>query len=97
MVTAWPAAWGARQSGAPMNPVPPVTTIRMPSPPGRAWLLAQAHCEIKTTRGQGLRDDVDPCEGPRMTMPLDGIRVIDWTIWQQGPVASAMLADLGAD
>jgi len=32
-----------------------------------------------------------------MTMPLDGIRVIDWTIWQQGPVASAMLADLGAD
>jgi crotonobetainyl-CoA:carnitine CoA-transferase CaiB-like acyl-CoA transferase len=29
--------------------------------------------------------------------PLDGIRVIDWTIWQQGPVASAMLADLGAE
>jgi crotonobetainyl-CoA:carnitine CoA-transferase CaiB-like acyl-CoA transferase len=32
-----------------------------------------------------------------MPMPLDGIRVIDWTIWQQGPVASLMLADLGAD
>jgi crotonobetainyl-CoA:carnitine CoA-transferase CaiB-like acyl-CoA transferase len=32
-----------------------------------------------------------------MTMPLDGIRVIDWTIWQQGPVASVMLADLGAE
>ena len=28
---------------------------------------------------------------------LEGIRVIDWTIWQQGPVASAMLGDLGAD
>ena len=32
-----------------------------------------------------------------MPMPLEGIRVIDWTIWQQGPVASAMLGDLGAD
>jgi crotonobetainyl-CoA:carnitine CoA-transferase CaiB-like acyl-CoA transferase len=32
-----------------------------------------------------------------MAMPLDGIRVIDWTIWQQGPVSSAMLADLGAE
>lgn len=32
-----------------------------------------------------------------MAGPLDGIRVIDWTIWQQGPVASTMLGDLGAD
>ncbi len=32
-----------------------------------------------------------------MPMPLEGIRVIDWTIWQQGPVASAMLGDLGAE
>ena len=32
-----------------------------------------------------------------MVMPLDGIRVIDWTIWQQGPVATTMLGDLGAD
>jgi len=32
-----------------------------------------------------------------MPRPLEGIRVVDWTIWQQGPVASMMLADLGAD
>ena len=32
-----------------------------------------------------------------MPMPLEGCRVIDWTIWQQGPVCSAMLGDLGAE
>jgi len=32
-----------------------------------------------------------------MDAPLKGIRVIDWTIWQQGPVATTMLADLGAE
>jgi crotonobetainyl-CoA:carnitine CoA-transferase CaiB-like acyl-CoA transferase len=32
-----------------------------------------------------------------MPMPLEGFRVLDWTIWQQGPVCSVMLGDLGAD
>lgn len=30
-------------------------------------------------------------------MPLEGIRVIDWTVWQTGAVASAMLGDMGAE
>jgi crotonobetainyl-CoA:carnitine CoA-transferase CaiB-like acyl-CoA transferase len=29
--------------------------------------------------------------------PLSGVRVIDWTIWQQGPIAGTMLGDLGAE
>ncbi|MFZ0887987.1 MAG: CoA transferase [Candidatus Binataceae bacterium] len=32
-----------------------------------------------------------------MDAPLTGIRIIDWTIWQQGPVATTILADLGAE
>ena len=29
--------------------------------------------------------------------PLEGLKVIDWTIWQFGPIAATMLGDLGAD
>lgn len=32
-----------------------------------------------------------------MSMPLEGIRILDCTVWQQGPVATAMMGDLGAE
>ena len=28
-----------------------------------------------------------------MAQPLDGIRAVDWTIWQQGPLCSSMLRE----
>ncbi len=31
------------------------------------------------------------------TGPLTGVKVLDWTMWQFGPVASSMLGDMGAD
>lgn len=40
----------------------------------------------------------DPTESPNGPLgPLDGIKIVDWTIWQQGPVAGAMMGDLGAE
>jgi crotonobetainyl-CoA:carnitine CoA-transferase CaiB-like acyl-CoA transferase len=32
-----------------------------------------------------------------MKMPLEGVRIVDWTIWHQGSLASSMLGDLGAE
>ncbi len=32
-----------------------------------------------------------------MKTPLEGCRVIEWAVWQQGPLAGMMLGDLGAD
>ena len=32
-----------------------------------------------------------------MATPLEGIRILDWTQWQMGTVATALLADLGAE
>lgn len=33
----------------------------------------------------------------RIKMPLEGYRVLDWTAFQQGPIAACLLADMGAD
>ena len=32
-----------------------------------------------------------------VTGPLKGIRVLDWTMWQFGPMAGVMMGDMGAD
>ncbi len=35
--------------------------------------------------------------GKGVTGPLKGVRVLDWTMWQFGPMAGAMMGDMGAD
>ena len=35
--------------------------------------------------------------GPEKRGPLDGIKVLDWTMWQFGPVSTMMMGDVGAD
>ena len=32
-----------------------------------------------------------------VTGPLKGIRVLDWTMWQFGPMSASMMGDMGAD
>ncbi len=32
-----------------------------------------------------------------MASLLEGIKVLEWAVWQQGPLTSAMLGDLGAE
>jgi len=40
---------------------------------------------------------VSPIDANEKGGPLKGIRVLDWTIWQFGPVATSMMGDMGAD
>ena len=44
--------------------------------------------------GATLSDGTSP--GPR-SGPLDGVRVVDMTIWMAGAISGMLLADLGAD
>ena len=47
----------------------------------------------------GARDDISSPVDPGRTpmLPLEGIRVVDWTIAQAGPCATMLLADMGAE
>src|SRR3990172_6663389 len=35
--------------------------------------------------------------GKAMKAPLEGIKVVEWSVWMTGPLAGVMLSDLGAD
>ena len=68
---------------------PPSSTVQSLCPtrlnPGR-------QDDLRVAKEKELSGQVD-----RIVGPLDGMRVIDWTMWQFGPVSTMMLADMGAE
>ncbi|MYH40700.1 MAG: CoA transferase, partial [Chloroflexi bacterium] len=51
-----------------------------------------------TGRRRSRRSARPACsEGAVVTGPLSGVRIVDFTLYQQGPYATVMLADMGAD
>src|SRR5438045_464098 len=80
----------------------PTSTARAGSPPSPTNTAARASGRAADPeQGRSLQmndvtmDDTAQAADTTLPGPLDGVRVVDWTIWQQGPVAGAMLGDLG--
>ena len=67
--------------------------------PNETPLTALAEVVVRAPSGEALPRIVSRLRevAPAMTDALAGIRVLDLTIWQQGPMTAAMLADWGAD
>ncbi|MDP6511908.1 MAG: DUF429 domain-containing protein [SAR202 cluster bacterium] len=80
--TAWLHSHGRTDSMGPDGEVP----IVVPKKPVQ-WPSAPI-----PTRDDSDADDMNLKPGA-----LQGIKVVDWTIWQFGPVAATMMGDLGAD
>src|SRR5205807_666550 len=71
--------------------------LRRPAGGRRARRLRGKRWRPDRRRNLAERSDSLTTEEDDMPMPLEGVRVLDWTIWQQGPVCTAILGDLGAD
>src|SRR5438067_7472590 len=69
--------------------LPPADPASRLPPPASNLRQTHATATIPDTQHQTT--------GAHMPGPLDGVRVLDFTIFQQGPQATLVMADMGAD
>ena len=82
--------WGrTRQAMSPVRTDPP-QRVQCPAP-----IIGQHTTEVLAAASRSRHSLPDPTDAP--TRPLDGLRVLDLGAYLAGPMAPALLGDLGAD